>query len=293
MMDARPLNVLTIDLEDWYHYIGPEAPPFAEWRRCPAVVERNVDRLLPIIEGLAATFFVLGFMAERHPGLVRAIAARGHEIACHGQAHEPVYVQGPRRFAADIRAAKARLEEVSGQPCRGYRAPGFSIRRQETWALQEIAAAGFCYDSSILPGIHNIGGIRTFYKYPQWLDLDGGQLLELPVSTRRIAGFDLAFCGGGFFRFFPEGYMHRQIRRIHAAGQPVVTYLHPRDIDPHQPRIRLNPYSRFLNYHGLRGAEEKFRRLVGTFAWGGCGRFMADSARLAGLPRTRVLFSQR
>ncbi len=287
-MKGRPLNILTVDLEDWYHYIGPEAPAFADWGRCPTVVERNVDRLLPVIEGLGVTFFVLGFMAERHPGLVRRIAARGHEIACHGHAHQPVYVQGAKRFAADIRAAKARLEELTGRPCLGYRAPGFSVRSRETWALEEILAAGFAYDSSILPGIHNIGGIRSFYKYPQWLDLAGGPLLELPVSTRRLFGFDLAFCGGGFFRFFPEKTMHRLIRRIHAEGQPVVTYLHPRDIDPQQPRIPLGPVSRFLNYYGLAGAEEKFRRLVGAYAWGGCGRFLGDSRATANLPRTPV-----
>jgi polysaccharide deacetylase family protein (PEP-CTERM system associated) len=281
-------NILTIDLEDWYHFLGHQAPPLAEWERCPATVERNVNRLLEAAEGLKLTFFSLGFMARRHPALIRDLAARGHEIACHGDVHQPAYAQGRERFRQDIRTAKATLEKLTGQPCLGYRAPGFSIRRPNLWALDEILAAGFTYDSSILPGIHNIGGIPSFYKYPQWLDLDGGSLLELPVSTIRLGAAGLAFCGGGFFRFFPESFMHRRIRRINRSGHPVVTYLHPRDIDPGQPRLRLDPYHHFLSYHGLRGAEEKFRRLAGAFAWGCGADFLADPACSGNLPHLRL-----
>jgi len=267
-------NLLSIDLEDWYHFIGdPAAPCFEEWGNCESRVEEITDILLEIVDGLSITFFVLGYIADRHPGLVKRISSSGHEIACHGYRHEFVFEMGPEGFRKDIARTKALLEDLTGQACSGYRASGFSIRRQDLWALEIIREEGFIYDSSIFPAVRTAGGIAGFYQYPQVLQLQAGQLIELPVSTSRLLGVTTAFCGGGFFRFFPGWYIHKHIKKINRQQQPAVVYIHPRDIDPEQPRMKLKILNRFMYYYGLGKAKEKFTRLVNGFKWGGFGEF--------------------
>ena len=267
-------NLLSIDLEDWYHFIGdPGAPSYKEWANCSSRVEEMTDVLLEIVEGLSITFFVLGFTAQQHPALIKRIHALGHEVACHGNRHEFVFQIGPEAFRQDISRTKALLEDLTGAPCMGYRAPGFSIRKQDLWALDIIREEGFVYDSSVFPAARTAGGIRGFYKYPQVLPLEAGPLVELPVSTSKVLGITTAFCGGGFFRFFPESYIHRHIRKINAAGFPAVVYIHPRDIDPDQPRMALKFFNRFMYYYGLGKAKGKFIRLVKAFKWGSFGNF--------------------
>jgi polysaccharide deacetylase family protein (PEP-CTERM system associated) len=265
-------NLLSIDLEDWYHFIGdPGAPSYAEWVNCQSRVEEMTDILLEIVDGYSITFFVLGFMAERHPRLIKRIHSLGHEVACHGSRHEFVFEIGPDAFRQDISRTKALLEDLTGAACAGYRAPGFSIRKQDLWALDIIREEGFVYDSSVFPAARTAGGVTRFYKYPQVLRLNAGPLVELPVSTSKVLGITTAFCGGGFFRFFPESYIHRHIRKINDAGFPAVVYIHPRDIDPHQPRMDLKFFNRFMYYYGLGKAKDKFIRLVKAFQWGSFG----------------------
>lgn len=267
-------NLLSVDLEDWYHFIGdPAVPVYEEWVNSESRVEESTDILLEILEGLSITFFVLGFTAEHHPGLIKRITSLGHEVACHGYRHEFVFEMGPEAFRKDIARTKAILEDLTGQPCVGYRAPGFSIRKQDLWALEVIKEEGFTYDSSIFPGIRTAGGISGFYPYPQVLRLEAGPLVEIPVSTTRLLGITTAFCGGGFSRFFPGSYIHKKIKKINSRNQPAVVYIHPRDIDPHQPRMELKYFNRFIYYYGLKKAEEKFRHLVSSFAWEGFGVF--------------------
>jgi len=267
-------NLLSIDLEDWYHFIGdPAAPCFEEWANCASRVEETTDILLEIVDGLSITFFVLGYIADRHPGLIKRISSLGHEIACHGYRHEFVFEMGPEGFRKDIARTKALLEDLTGETCLGYRASGFSIRKQDLWALEIIKEEGFMYDSSIFPGVRTAGGIAGFYRYPQVLRLKAGELVELPVSTSRLLGVTTAFCGGGFFRFFPGWYIHKHIKKINQAQQPAVVYIHPRDIDPDQPRMKLKFLNRFIYYYGLRKAKEKFIHLVKEFEWGGFGEF--------------------
>jgi polysaccharide deacetylase family protein (PEP-CTERM system associated) len=268
-------NLLSIDLEDWYHFIGdPAVPLFEEWVDCESRVEEVTDILLEIVDGLSITFFVLGFVAEQHPGLIKRIVSLGHEIACHGCSHEFVFEMGPEGFRKDIARTKALLEDLSGRPCTGYRAPGFSIRKQDLWALDIIKEEGFVYDSSIFPAVRTAGGIAGFYKYPQVLQLEAGPLVELPISTSKLFGVTTAFCGGGFFRFFPGWYIHKHIKKINHEGQPAVVYIHPRDIDPDQPRMNLKFYNRFMYYYGLKKAKDKFIRLVDAFEWGGFGEYV-------------------
>jgi len=270
-------NLLSVDLEDWYHFIGdPAVPPYEEWANCPSRVEETTDILLEMVEGLSITFFVLGFVARQHPSLIKRIASLGHEIACHGNRHEFVFQMGPQRFREDISQTKAVLEDLSGQPCTGYRAPGFSIRKQDLWALDIIKEEGFHYDSSIFPALRTAGGIANFHPFPQTFETKAGPLLEIPVSTSKLFGVTTAFCGGGFFRFFPESYIHRHIKKINRQNQPAVVYIHPRDIDPHQPRMKLKPMNRFMYYYGLNHAGEKFKRLVDGFQWTGFRNLKID-----------------
>ncbi len=267
-------NLLSIDLEDWYHLIDDKGvPAYEEWHRCDSRVEEVTHRILQIVDGLTITFFVLGYIAQRHPGLIKKIVSQGHEIASHGFRHEFVFKMGPQRFREDISRSKKILEDLSGQPCLGYRAPGFSIRRQDMWALDIIKEEGFFYDSSIFPAVRTAGGIARFQKYPQVMQLESGPLIEIPVSTSKLLGVTTAFCGGGFFRFFSEKYIHKNIHKINGRRQPAVVYLHPRDIDPLQPRMKLKIPNRIMYYYGLKSAEAKFQRLVKAFQWGAFGEY--------------------
>jgi len=269
-------NLLSIDLEDWYHFIGdPAVPAYDRWGDCESRVEAVTDTLLEIVDGYEITFFVLGFIARQHPALIKKISCHGHEIACHGERHEFVFQMGPEGFRSDIASTKALLEELTGKPCEGYRAPGFSIRKQDGWALEIIREEGFTYDSSVFPAVRTSGGIAGFNPFPQVMELEAGELVEIPVSTSKLMGVTTAFCGGGFFRFFPEGYIHRNIKKINRQGQPAVVYIHPRDIDPHQPRMKLKALNGFMYYYGLKGAEAKFRRLVKNYTWTGFGTYAA------------------
>lgn len=272
------LNLLSVDVEDWYHYIGdPAVPPYEEWPRCESRVEKATDVLLEILDGRRITFFVLGFIARQHPKLVKKILDAGHEIACHGDRHDFVFSLGPEKFREDIARAKAVLEGVTGVRCSGYRAPGFSIRHQDAWALEIIREEGFEYDSSVFPAVRTSGGIADFYPYPQILNLNAGSLVELPVSTRRLFGVTTAFCGGGFFRFFPEKYIHLGIQKINDNNQPAIAYIHPRDLDAGQPYLSLKPLNRFMYYYGLKQAKEKFFRLVNHFEWGAFDDFISQN----------------
>ncbi len=267
-MSNKLKNLLSIDLEDWYHFIGdPAAPSFAEWPRCRSRVEETTGQLLEIIGDNSATFFVLGYIAERHPELIKRIASLGHEIACHGYKHDFVFKLGPVKFKEDIRRCKTLLQDLTGNPCNGYRAPGFSIRQQDMWAFEIIQEEGFLYDSSLFPGVRTAGGIPNGNPFPHTLYTQIGPLFEIPVSTSRMFGITTAFCGGGFFRFFPENYIHRHIKKINQRQQPAVVYIHPRDIDPKQPRMELKPLNRFMYYFGLKRAKVKFTRLIGGFNW--------------------------
>lgn len=261
-------NLLSIDLEDWYHFIGdPAVPPIEDWPKCESRVEQITDLLLEITTGLPVTFFVLGFIAEQHPALIKRISSLGHEIACHGYGHDFVFELGPEKFRQDISRTKKMLEDITGKPCLGYRAPGFSIRKQDLWALDVIKEEGFIYDSSIFPAVRTAGGIAGFNAYPHVIKREAGPLVEMPISTSKLLGITTAFCGGGFFRFFPGWYIHKHIEKINRAGHPAVVYIHPRDIDPHQPRLNLKPFNRFIFYYGLKKAETKFRKLVDAFEW--------------------------
>lgn len=263
------LNALSFDVEDWYHIMEvPSAPRRVEWDGLPSHVEANTKRILDFLakRDARATFFFLGYIAERYPGLVREVAKRGHEVACHGYAHDPVYTLSPEAFRDDLDRAVRAIEAAAGCRPQGYRAPGFSITPGSTWALGVIAEAGFRYDSSVFPAARLHGGLKDGGIRPHRLRLDGARMLdEFPISTVSFLGKRLAFSGGGYLRLFPKGLLVRWVAGLNAKGIPVIVYLHPREFDPAHPRLPMSPSRRFRSYVGLGSVETKLEALLGSF----------------------------
>jgi len=271
-MPPSIVNAMTVDVEDYFqvsafeHHVAR-----SDWNRFESRVSRNTERLLEIFEqaGVTATFFVLGWVAERYPDLVRRIAAGGHEIASHGYAHRLVYEMTPSEFAEDVRRAKAVLESVSGSPVLGYRAPSYSISRESLWALDVLLAEGHVYDASIFPIHHDRYGIPDAPRHPYQIQRELGTLWELPGSTVRMGGQNLPIGGGGYFRLLPYAWTRRGIASVNAhEGKPVMFYLHPWEIDPDQPRVNASLLSRFRHYRNLSKTEPRLLRLLSEFAFG-------------------------
>jgi len=261
-------NALTIDVEEHFQVHAFErVVDRSDWDRYPSRVVVNTRRILRLLEAydVRATFFVLGWVADRHPGLVQEIAAGGHEVATHGYGHELIYRQTPTEFAGDLARS---LEAIAGalrdwQPA-GYRAPAFSITRQSLWALEVLREHGMRYDSSIFPlAAHDRYGMRDADRFANRVR-EG--LWEFPVSTVRLGRQNWPVAGGGYFRLFPLWITRRAIRRINAQGHPAVVYLHPWEIDPEQPRIPNAPaLSRFRHYVNLHKTESRLRALLQEF----------------------------
>jgi polysaccharide deacetylase family protein (PEP-CTERM system associated) len=267
-------NILTIDLEDWYM----EAP-VRRWRSFPDRVEPDTEALLELLarHGARATFFVLGCLAERHPGLVKRVAQCGHEIALHGLWHDMVYEKTPARFGEELRRARALVEQAAGTHVRGFRAPYFSIIRRSLWALPIIASCGLTYDSSIFPTWHFRYGIPGWRRFPHRIDLSrfggSGTLLEIPISTVRLAGLHLPFSGGAYLRLLPYRLVCRAIRSLNAQGHPAVVYLHPWELDPEQPHMGGAALFRLRHYVGLRRVRKKLERMLHDFQFTTVGDF--------------------
>ena len=266
------INMLSVDLEDWFHFIGSKyTPRIRDWDKYDSRIVASTERLLEALGDNKATFFCLGWTAEKHKEVIRMIANAGHEIASHGYYHELVYELGPDKFRQDILSAKVLLESIVDQEITAYRAPGFSIRPEDDWAFDIIYETGHRLDSSVFPGVRTMGGIPNASPYPGTIDTRHGVLTEVPVSTASLFGHRTAFCGGGFFRFFPYFYMAAEIQRLNERGIPAVMYIHPRDIDPDQPRLKLEPVNSFMYHFGLQGAPAKFKRLMRNFKWDAFG----------------------
>lgn len=257
-------NVLTIDLEDWYHCLDHEP---ANWRLYEDRVVPAARRVLKILadNDARATFFVLGHVAERHHGLVREIRDAGHEVGCHGYEHRFVYRQTPEDFESDVGRAARLLSSITGEPVLSYRAPYFSITRKSLWALAVLRRLGFKYDSSVFPVHNHRYGIPDAPRLPYTTD-EG--LVEVPVSTFPVPRAHLPFAGGVYFRFFSYGFVRALCRRLNARGEPVVFYLHPWEVDDGQPRIPLPAALRLRHYWGLARTAGKLDRLLKEFRFG-------------------------
>lgn len=274
------INALTIDVEDYFQ-VSALAPHFPrhQWDAVPCRVERNVELILDILEqrGARATFFTLGWVAERFPQLVRRICDGGHEVASHGYGHERASAQTPQAFLADIALAKAVLEDICGQPVSGYRAPSFSIGTANLWAHDVIAEAGYGYSSSVYPVKHDHYGIPDAPRFPYRLE---NGLLEIPVTTMRWLGRNWPAGGGGYFRLLPYAVSRWQIAKVNRDDQrPAIFYFHPWEIDPEQPRVaEASAKTRFRHYVNLAQTEKRLRRLLADFQWGRADEVFRDAA---------------
>jgi polysaccharide deacetylase family protein (PEP-CTERM system associated) len=263
------VNVLTIDVEEYFHPNGMDAAVSPDqWDALPHRVEFNTRHLLDLLSeyDVRATFFVLGWVADRWPELVKEIALRGHEIACHGYAHRLVYKLGAEAFRADVRQAKHSLEDALGAPVAGFRAASYSIIGSTLWALDILIEEGFRYDSSIFPIRHDLYGIPSFDRFPVIVRTAAGEIMEFPPSTVRLLGRNWPVAGGGYFRLFPYWVTRQSIKRInHRDGRPAMVYVHPWEFDYDQPRLRAKATSRFRQYTNLRQTGPRLRRLLREF----------------------------
>jgi len=266
---AQPfiINALSIDVEEYYHAtIYRKAMQRAPYQDVESRVESCVDRLLALLsrERTLATFFVLGEVATLHPLMVKTIADSGHEVACHGYTHDLVSLMTPQDFQQDVHRAKLLLEDLTGQPVLGYRAPSFSIGQAQAWAYDILIQEGFRYDSSLYPIIHDLYGDPHAPRVPFEIRNSGqNSLLEVPIGTARVLGLNLPIGGGGYFRLLPSPLIRMGIRWVNSREhQPVVFYVHPWEIDPWQPRLQMPWYYRFRHYVGLRTAETKLSTLL-------------------------------
>ncbi len=280
----RIVNAMTVDVEDYFQVSAFDRVVARDrWHEYESRVAANTDRLLGIFAeaGVRATFFVLGWVAERDGAIVKRIAAAGHEVASHGFGHRLVYELTPDAFREDVRRARRVLQDLSGQSVDGYRAPSFSVVERSLWALDVLAEEGYTYDTSIFPIRHDRYGIPDAPRHPFRVSVgqpfraaadDEPGLLEIPASTIRLFGQNLPIAGGGYFRLLPYAWARFGIRRVNVAeGKPVVFYMHPWEIDPGQPRLQASALSRFRHYRNLDQTESRLRRLLSDFSFGSIG----------------------
>ena len=263
-------NAMSVDVEDYFQVQAlSRAIERQHWDQQPRRVEANTNRILQIFADtdVKATFFMLGWIAERHPALVRKIVREGHELASHGYEHVPVFEQTPSQFRADVRKTKSMLEDLSGCPITGYRAASFSINNRNLWALEVLAEEGFSYSSSIYPIMHDFYGMPDAPRVP--FHPLSNSFLEIPMTTVTVLGQRLPCSGGGYFRLLPYTVTHWAFRRVNVRDeQPCVFYFHPWEIDPDQPRIPgLQWKSRARHYLNLHRTERRLRRLLADFQW--------------------------
>ena len=265
-------NALTVDVEDYFHVSAfAESVNRNDWDSYPLRVEENTQRLLSIFDEaqVKATFFVLGWVAEKNRSLINEIAGHGHEVACHGYSHQLIYNQTREMFREETIRSKSLLEDIVQAPVRGYRAASYSITRDSLWALDILAEAGFDYDSSIFPVRHDRYGIPGAKEVPHILQTpQGHSLVEFPLSTAKIFNYKLPIAGGGYFRLYPYFLTRAGLRQVNSHKQPFIFYLHPWEIDPDQPNIEAGWFSRFRHYNNLDKCEHRLQRLIKDFEFG-------------------------
>lgn len=281
------INALSFDVEEYFH-----AEAFGrvvrreQWPGLESRVVASTKLVLDILErsGTAATFFVLGWVAERHPALIRDIHARGHEVACHGYGHDMITRLSPSEFAEDVRRAKAILEDTVGGSVIGYRAPTFSVVRETLWSLQILAETGFQYDSSIFPIVHDRYGIPDATRFPHRVAVRPGvEIAEFPLSTVGGFGWRVPVAGGGYFRILPYAATCRAIRHVNnREGQPAIVYLHPWELDLGQPRLPAGRLTRFRHTVNTRTTEAKLQRVISDFRFSPVCDVLRSSGLLGG-----------
>ena len=270
--DARQISaavsdfILSVDVEDYFHVEAfADVVDPSTWDRYPSRVEANTHRLLDLFDEFRAkaTFFVLGWVAERYPGLVREIVARGHEPACHSYWHRLIFKLTPGEFREDLCLSKNVIEQAAGVKIRGYRAPSYSVTTKSLWALDILAECGFSYDSSVFPIRHDIYGIPAAPRLPFRVNTPSGPMIEYPITTFRVGHANLPVGGGGYLRIFPLWYTQLGFQYAKKDGLTRIVYVHPWEIDPQQPRLNGRARSRFRHYTNLAKTCGRLRSLLG------------------------------
>jgi polysaccharide deacetylase family protein (PEP-CTERM system associated) len=285
-LEERLQNALSVDVEDWFQVGAFESVIDRDsWDARECRVERNTDAVMALFDeaGIKATFFTLGWVAERYPALIRRIVAAGHEIASHGYAHDRVFTFTPEQFADDIIHARKLIEDISGALVTGYRAPSFSIDQRTPWAHEILAEQGYTYSSSVAPVKHDHYGWADAPRFA-FRPVAGSDFLEIPVTTAQLGPKRLAAGGGGFFRLLPYAFSSWAIRQVNEQeGRPAIIYFHPWEIDPGQPRVANAPLkSKLRHYTKLDVMADKLRRLPRDFQWERLDAIVArEAARLA------------
>jgi polysaccharide deacetylase family protein (PEP-CTERM system associated) len=273
-------SIFSIDVEDWFNLSGTGLePPSSQWDRLESRVERNFRGLLELLAdgGGTATCFFIGYFAKRFPHLVREAVAAGHEIASHSYFHRLVYEMSPAEFHQDALDSRKLLEDVSGRPVRGFRAPAFSVTERTPWFFDKVAEAGYRYDSSVFPARHQTGGLATSRYDPHSVETSAGTLTEFPITVVRTLGTPICFFGGGYLRLFPYQLMRAMGYRALKQGRPIVFYVHPREIDPDQPRMPLSRRRKFTCYINLHTTRPKIERILRDFAVSSFEKYIASA----------------
>lgn len=282
MTDASPVaGAMTVDVEDYFQVAAfADKVRRQDWDSYPCRVERNVDRILGLFSeaDVSATFFTLGWIAERYPAVVKRIVDEGHELASHGYEHVKIHTQQPADFRQDVRRTKAMLEDIGGQAVKGYRAASFSIDRRSLWAFDILAEEGYLYSSSVYPIKHDHYGMPEASRFT-YRPSNAHPLVEVTISTLNLFNRNLPSGGGGYFRLFPYGVSRWALRRIAAQDKrPVIFYFHPWEVDPGQPRFDgVSFRSRFRHYVNLNVMEKRLRALVRDFRWDRMDRVFLSS----------------
>lgn len=256
--------VFSVDVEDWFHILdSPASPGITQWDVLPSRVERNLLHILDLLDehGVSSTCFFLGWVARRFPSLVKEAARRRHELASHGNVHRLVHDMSQAEFLEDALTSRKALEDISGTHVKGFRAPGFSATAATPWFFETLLEAGFLYDSSVFPARHGHGGMPGAAYAPHFI----GDLLEFPVTVARTFGRQLCFFGGGYLRLSPLPLVRAMTTRVLNEPRPVLFYLHPREIDPAQPRLPMTLNRRFKSYVNLESTERKITSLLAEF----------------------------
>ena len=274
-----PFNAFSVDLEEWFHVCGVRTAYTdpAQWDTAPAMVVRDTETILGLLDEaqVKATFFTVGWVAQRYPSLVARIADAGHEIGCHSQLHRLIYTLTPDQFDRDIGECVTLLRKISGQPVTAFRAPGFSMKPQCFWAFPIIRSHGLTVDVSVVPARRDHGGVNGFMRNPFRLHTRAGSLTVYPMTVMRIFWRLFQFSGGGYLRLFPMSLINRGFRQNHRQGRACISYVHPREINPDQPRMKM-PWRKYFKYYvGVGKVKEKIRQLLRSYRFATVGE-LAD-----------------
>jgi polysaccharide deacetylase family protein (PEP-CTERM system associated) len=265
-------------VEDYFHiYDTNGMPPFSEWDNFPSGVEAHLNKLFELLakHDVKATCFFLGYIAQKYPHLVKSALKNGHEVASHGMYHKLTNQMTEQEFLQDIIFSKHLLEDISGEQVYGYRSPCFSATGENPWLFENLVKAGYKYDSSVFPASRVGGGIKTNQTFPHWIPTSNGNLYEFPISVRKVLGKNICFFGGGYLRLFPKPVIMKMADSIYKEGNPVLYYIHPREIDPQHPRIPLGYKQRFKSYVNLKTVKPKLESIFGKGSFQTCNEYLS------------------